>query len=731
MRKAILTTIAVLLIGGPAVAQNVICPTAAPGTSNNQCASTAFVTKSVPLTGGLLGTILQGKGIGVPTAFTTATYPAITTINQILYSSSANTIVGLPVVNGGMLQTLSAGQPQWTQNPNVGGVGIGTGSFNISGTISGQAKITVNNAAGTPTLTLPNTSGTFAVNASSPLALDMTTGALTCPTCAGGGTVTAGVANQLAYYATNGNTVIGLTSPFITANSYGAVCNGSTDDHTAFQNAINAAVTAQAALRFIGNCKITTGLTIAGALDFAGVGGTQSTLTAAAGINAITVDTVAQVIVHDMGITYATTNSGDTAIVVNPASPGAGGNVASQFYNLTITGPYHGISIVTGYFQNIHDNHILWGDGYGIHVQNTTNADYGDDIITGNNLETAGGGNSLAGIYWESSGGLRVSNNKFVRTTGTALSCIEIALASGASTSDLLIENNSCELMGTYGIYLHRQGATGELSNVLIPNNQIITASECVQNPTDSNGAWLTNVSIVGNVCRILSSSATALYNILTSVDGLQISGGVVYNSGGTNNTIPVINIGGTQTTKNCTVGAYAKNENGGTSPFKADSVGGCGIITTQSSAVNASFNVDNLQPTPSTSGSSLMMGLGSSCKITPVRSSTVQITFSGGFRNDGVSSAISAAFMQLKYGTGSAPANADAETGTSFGSSVAMNNTSKTAQPDYNPVSMTAVITSLAPGTAYWFDAAVAAGNSQNVGPFNMTCSGIELPKY
>jgi hypothetical protein len=66
-----------------------------------------------------------------------------------------------------------------------------TSSLVVAGSTSGTASIAAQAAAGTPTLTLPNASGTFAVSASSPLVLSATTGALTCPTCGtGSGTVT-------------------------------------------------------------------------------------------------------------------------------------------------------------------------------------------------------------------------------------------------------------------------------------------------------------------------------------------------------------------------------------------------------------------------------------------------------------------------------------------------------------------------------------------------------------
>ena len=175
--------IAALLIGvalsTPAMAQNVICPTAAPGTKDNRCASTAFVNQTIPTAGGALGTILQGQGVGNPAAWSTATYPSSTTINQILYSSSANVIGGIITVNGGILNANSSGTPAMTIAPVLGVPTVSKGMLGLAGNTSGTATIAPQSVAGTPILTLPNSSGTFAVSASVPLALNTATGNIT------------------------------------------------------------------------------------------------------------------------------------------------------------------------------------------------------------------------------------------------------------------------------------------------------------------------------------------------------------------------------------------------------------------------------------------------------------------------------------------------------------------------------------------------------------------------
>lgn len=51
------------------------------------------------------------SGSSAPPSWSTATYPATTTINQILYSSSANTIAGLATANNALLITSAGGVP--------------------------------------------------------------------------------------------------------------------------------------------------------------------------------------------------------------------------------------------------------------------------------------------------------------------------------------------------------------------------------------------------------------------------------------------------------------------------------------------------------------------------------------------------------------------------------------------------------------------------------------------
>tara|TARA_R110000868_G_scaffold335547_1_gene596446 strand:+ start:30484 stop:33525 length:3042 start_codon:yes stop_codon:yes gene_type:complete len=60
---------------------------------------------------GSTGQLFQSNGAGSAPAYTTATYPATTTANQILYSSATNTVAGLATANNGVLVTSAGGVP--------------------------------------------------------------------------------------------------------------------------------------------------------------------------------------------------------------------------------------------------------------------------------------------------------------------------------------------------------------------------------------------------------------------------------------------------------------------------------------------------------------------------------------------------------------------------------------------------------------------------------------------
>lgn len=115
---------------------------------------------------GTTGQVLQAVTSANP-SYSTATYPSTTTINQLLYSSSANTVGGLATANSAILNTSSGGVPSLATSPSCSGtLTAGTGLTATTGAITATAGNFVCTAGN---LTLPNTNsggsaGTIQVN---------------------------------------------------------------------------------------------------------------------------------------------------------------------------------------------------------------------------------------------------------------------------------------------------------------------------------------------------------------------------------------------------------------------------------------------------------------------------------------------------------------------------------------------------------------------------------------
>jgi hypothetical protein len=107
--------------------------------------------------------------------------------------------------------------------------------------------------------------------------------------------------------------------------------------------------------------------------------------------------------------------------------------------------------------------------------------------------------------------------------------------------------------------------------------------------------------------------------------------------------------------------------------------------------------------PTGTTSATPVMMGFGSFCKITPVTTGRVRMGIRGALGNTSASITDS---VQFRYGTGTAPANGAAASGTTVGGNIGV--TSPAAASAVSAFPLEAVVTGLTVGTQIWFDASV-----------------------
>ena len=91
---------------------------------------------------GSSGQVLQSGGASANPAYSTAKYPATTSVNQVLYSSSANVIGGITTANNSLLITNGSGVPAW-------GTVLGQ-NFGITQSLNGNdSAITITNSSNT------------------------------------------------------------------------------------------------------------------------------------------------------------------------------------------------------------------------------------------------------------------------------------------------------------------------------------------------------------------------------------------------------------------------------------------------------------------------------------------------------------------------------------------------------------------------------------------------------
>jgi len=142
--------------------------------------------------------------------------------------------------------------------------------------------------------------------------------------------------------------------------------------------------------------------------------------------------------------------------------------------------------------------------------------------------------------------------------------------------------------------------------------------------------------------------------------------------------------------------------------------------IYTLTSTKSSTNNATAAAPSGTTSATAVMMACGGA--ITPANTGRVLITASGQMAN---TNAGSGATIDLRYGTGTAPANGDAVTGTLVG--IAQTNTSVSAAQK-SGFCVSGIITGLTLGTAYWIDLSllkVTAGTATITG---VTISAVEV---
>ena len=121
-------------------------------------AGTTTITKVGPTA--TIGQVLQSAGAAADPAFSTATYPLTTTINELLFSSAANTVTGLATANRAVLTTGATGVPVMTALATDGQLIIGsTAGVPTAATLTAGTGISITN--GSNSITIASTAGAF------------------------------------------------------------------------------------------------------------------------------------------------------------------------------------------------------------------------------------------------------------------------------------------------------------------------------------------------------------------------------------------------------------------------------------------------------------------------------------------------------------------------------------------------------------------------------------------
>jgi hypothetical protein len=143
-------------------------------------------------------------------------------------------------------------------------------------------------------------------------------------------------------------------------------------------------------------------------------------------------------------------------------------------------------------------------------------------------------------------------------------------------------------------------------------------------------------------------------------------------------------------------------NSNVGT--FQGLTVNGKGLTTAAVQLAATTPPVAGANPTGTTSTTGVMMGLAIS--FTPTSSGRVMIFLSGNLSN----TAVATDTVQIVYGTGTAPLNGVAPTGTQL---TGVREGTISVGGYFVPVCAVGMVTGLSPGTTYWIDALLATSNA------------------
>lgn len=292
--------------------------------------------------------------------------------------------------------------------------------------------------------------------------------------------------------ASNGARWYLITQFAINVDQFGAIGNGVADDTVALQNAMNAVGNSRLSLSAKNYVYSTLTLPALGIyMDGAGEFATSLLCNSPTGGISHSGTGTLQITNMNFAMKSGVTYTGSSALI----------NITGQSQDHLIrrclfNGGFGQIQLTNASIYDVEDCYFINFTSYAINISNVAAPDAGDSSITGCVFNA----NNITGnaISQNSSGGLRVTNNKFL---GGGYHYLGQFNSNPNPTSILLIHNNSSEHAFNANFALN-SGSNTSFSQVIISNNQITVDPGATSTGiliADPGYAWIDHVRICDN----------------------------------------------------------------------------------------------------------------------------------------------------------------------------------------------------------------------------------------
>lgn len=390
-----------------------------------------------------------------------------------------------------------------------------------------------------------------------------------------------------------------------------------------------------------------------------------------------------------------------------PMLSGGGGSTAMSFGTLGIAGG--GTNCISASGTCLDNITGFASTGF---VQRTGAGSYTFSLV----VPVSGGGTGLAN--GTSGGILGFTGTTTIASSGLlATNGMVIGGGAGATPSTITACSNGQIVVGVTSSAPVCQSLSGDIASttsggaVTIANSAITVAKQA------NAAAWTLEGNFTGSsaapqfsTISALTQKASPASSDLILIQDQAAAGALKFA------TVSSVSSAGSVASLNGLTGALSIGAGNGVSVSAAGST-----VTVNQSLTNATLQASPSNPTGTASVTTVMAGLGSTCHITPVYSTRLYVHFQGVLSNTNTNTSTA---VQIRYGTGTAPVNGAAGTGTTVGSTL---NIGVNPAVSNVPASVEGLITGLTPGTAYWLDLGQAVGAGTGT-VFNISCSAFEF---